>query len=122
MNNEMLKGSWNQVKGGVKEAFGKLTDNDLLQLEGSLDRANGILQERYGYSKERAQQEWDTFLSRYDRATRSVRDSTDNYRRDVQNSTSNKLDQLRDKGSQKVKEAADSLKGTVDSAKEKMKA
>jgi uncharacterized protein YjbJ (UPF0337 family) len=85
MNSEQLKGAWNQVKGGVKEAFGRLTDDDLLQLEGSLDRATGVLQERYGYSKERAQQEWDTFLSRYDRAARSVANEADTYVRNTNN-------------------------------------
>lgn len=81
MNSEMLSGTWNQIKGGVKEAFGKLTNDDLLQLEGSMDRATGILQERYGYSKERAEQEWDTFVNQYNRAARSVSDSTDQYLR-----------------------------------------
>lgn len=83
MNSEMLSGTWNQIKGGVKEAFGKLTNDDLLQMEGSLDRATGILQERYGYTKEQAEQEWDTFVNKYNRAARSVADTAEQYLRKV---------------------------------------
>ena len=122
MNREMLAGTWNQIKGGVKEAFGKLTDDDMLQLEGSLDRATGVLQERYGYSKERAQQEWDTFVNRYNRAARSVAESTDNYLRDASDTASTKIGQFIDNGSKAVKNVADSVKDAVDSTKKKMNA
>lgn len=120
MNSEMITGSWNQIKGGIKEAFGKLTDDDMLQLEGSLDRATGLLQERYGYSKERAQQEWDTFASQYNRAARSVADNTDSYLRNASNNASNKVDEMVNRGSEAVKNAAESVKDAVDSAKKKM--
>lgn len=65
MNNDILRGQWTALKGKVKETFGKLTDDDLMQMEGSTDRIVGVLQERYGYSKLEAQREWDTFVSRH---------------------------------------------------------
>ena len=64
MNSDIVNGQWNSLKGKVKETFGKLTDDDLMQIQGSTDRIVGALQERYGYSKLQAQQEWDAFVRR----------------------------------------------------------
>jgi uncharacterized protein YjbJ (UPF0337 family) len=52
---ETIKGSWNQTKGTVKEQWGKLTDDDLLEIEGRRDRLVGTIQVRYGISKEEAE-------------------------------------------------------------------
>lgn len=55
MNWDQIKGNWNQFKGRVKQQWGKLTDDDLTRIEGARDELIGILQERYGYEKERAE-------------------------------------------------------------------
>ncbi len=65
MNSDTLQGTWKQLRGNVKEAFGKLTDDDLLQADGSADKMLGALQTRYGYSKEQAQTEWDKFAQKH---------------------------------------------------------
>jgi uncharacterized protein YjbJ (UPF0337 family) len=52
---EKVKGSWNQTKGAVKEQWGKLTDDDLLEIEGRRDQLVGKIQTRYGISKEEAE-------------------------------------------------------------------
>lgn len=62
MNEDILKGKWNQVKGDVKTFWGKLTDNDMAQLDGSADKLMGRLQERYGYTREQAKKEIDKFM------------------------------------------------------------
>jgi uncharacterized protein YjbJ (UPF0337 family) len=51
-NEQQLKGQWEQLKGKVKRAWGELTDDDFLRAEGSLDKMAGIIQERFGDSKE----------------------------------------------------------------------
>jgi len=61
MNSDTLKGQWHQVKGEVKNQWGKLTDDDINQIEGQSEKLIGKLQERYGYAKDRAQQEFDNF-------------------------------------------------------------
>jgi uncharacterized protein YjbJ (UPF0337 family) len=53
---EKIKGSWNQTKGAVKEQWGKLTDDDLLEIEGRRDQLIGKIQVRYGYTREQAEQ------------------------------------------------------------------
>ena len=64
MNRDVLKGKWNQVKGQLKKQWGKLTDDDVAQIEGDIDTGIGRIQERYGYSKEEAQRAWNAFLAR----------------------------------------------------------
>lgn len=57
MNKNTLKGDWNVVKGKIKEKWGKLTDDDLTQINGKTDQLLGTLQKKYGYAQERAQEE-----------------------------------------------------------------
>ena len=57
MNKDMIEGKWKQMKGEVKQWWGKLTDDELDQIEGSYDKLSGKLQEKYGYTKERAEEE-----------------------------------------------------------------
>jgi uncharacterized protein YjbJ (UPF0337 family) len=63
MNSDILKGKWLQLRGTVKKQWGKLTDDDLDQVNGDMDKLAGILQERYGYSREQARQEVTRFES-----------------------------------------------------------
>jgi uncharacterized protein YjbJ (UPF0337 family) len=61
MNTEQVAGNWKQLKGKVKEKWGKLTDDDLKVLEGKQEQLAGILEKRYGYAKERAEEETKKF-------------------------------------------------------------
>lgn len=64
MNADVLKGKWLQLQGEVKQQWGKLTDDDLQRIEGSSDKLAGILQERYGYTRDIAQQKIADFLEK----------------------------------------------------------
>jgi uncharacterized protein YjbJ (UPF0337 family) len=59
MNNQTLKGEWNQLKGSVKQKWADLTDDDLTHIEGSRDKLVGRLQERSGRTKEEVEREVD---------------------------------------------------------------
>jgi len=56
-----FKGSWTQTKGAVKEQWGKLTDDDLLEIEGRRDQLVGMIQTRYGISREQAETQVSTW-------------------------------------------------------------
>jgi uncharacterized protein YjbJ (UPF0337 family) len=62
MNRDILAGKWKQMKGRVKEQWGKITDDELDRAEGKADQMVGLLQQRYGYTKEKAEEEYDRFL------------------------------------------------------------
>lgn len=64
MNADVLKGKWMQLKGEARRQWGKLTDDDLDQIEGNSEKMVGKLQERYGWAREDAQREVDNFLTR----------------------------------------------------------
>jgi uncharacterized protein YjbJ (UPF0337 family) len=64
MNRDILAGKWREMKGRVKEQWGKLTDDELDRAQGRAEQMIGLLQQRYGYTKERAQEEYDRFLER----------------------------------------------------------
>lgn len=55
---------WEQMKGRVKQQWGKLTDDDLKQLEGHGEQLAGKLEQRYGYAKEEAERQAREFRSR----------------------------------------------------------
>jgi uncharacterized protein YjbJ (UPF0337 family) len=64
MNWEQIEGKWSQIKGSVKQKWGKLTDDDLAFINGSRDKFIGRLEERYGISKEQAQKQIEEWTSK----------------------------------------------------------
>ena len=65
MNTNILEGKWKQIVGEARIQWGKLTDDELDQIAGRRDKLVGLIQERYGYAKEKEEREVDHFLSRY---------------------------------------------------------
>ena len=61
MDSDTLKGQWKQLKGKIKEKWGKLTDDDLTEVEGRRDYLIGRIQERYGIAKEKAAEQVQDF-------------------------------------------------------------
>jgi uncharacterized protein YjbJ (UPF0337 family) len=64
MNTDQLKGKWHQIKGEAKVQWGKLTDDDLDQVDGNAEKLVGRIQERYGYAREKAAKEVELFQRR----------------------------------------------------------
>jgi uncharacterized protein YjbJ (UPF0337 family) len=62
MNRDTLKGQWMQVKGKLREQWGKLTDDDVAEVQGNAEQLIGKLQERYGYARDHAERELDRWL------------------------------------------------------------
>jgi uncharacterized protein YjbJ (UPF0337 family) len=61
MNQDVLKGQWTQLRGKVREKWGKLTNDDVDQIQGRAEQLIGKIQERYGIARaeaERQLKEW----------------------------------------------------------------
>jgi uncharacterized protein YjbJ (UPF0337 family) len=71
VNQDILQGKWKQLRGKVKQQWGKLTDDQLDQISGRNEELAGLLQEQYGYSVARAQKEVDDFVNTIDTESRS---------------------------------------------------
>ncbi len=57
INNNVIEGKWKQIRGQAKVWWGKLTDDDLEQVSGNIDKLTGLLQKKYGYTVQQAQEE-----------------------------------------------------------------
>jgi uncharacterized protein YjbJ (UPF0337 family) len=66
MNTDTFEGQWKQMKGELRSWWGRLSDNDFEKIAGKKDRLVGMLQEKYGYTREAAQQEIDRRFREYD--------------------------------------------------------
>ena len=62
MNEDTFKGQWTQLKGKIREQWGKLTDDDLDQIQGRSEQLIGKLQTRYGIARDEAQRQVDTWM------------------------------------------------------------
>jgi uncharacterized protein YjbJ (UPF0337 family) len=62
-----VEGNWKQMKGKVKEQWGKLTDDDLDVINGKREQLEGKIQERYGYEKDRTKKDIDDWYGRQGR-------------------------------------------------------
>jgi uncharacterized protein YjbJ (UPF0337 family) len=72
MNQDILAGKWKQMRGEFKTWWGKLTDDDFDRIGGQKDKLIGLIQERYGYTREQAEQEVERRLQEYGDKTGGV--------------------------------------------------
>ena len=64
MNWDQVEGKWKQLQGSARETWGKLTDDDLVKIEGKKDQLVGQVQERYGIAKEEAERQVSDWLAK----------------------------------------------------------
>jgi uncharacterized protein YjbJ (UPF0337 family) len=78
MNHDIFAGHWKQMRGTLKSWWGKLSDDDCEWIEGQKDKLIGLVQEKYGYTRDQAREEVDRRFNEYDDkdSTASVRDMT----------------------------------------------
>jgi len=65
---DILYDKWHELKGQVRQQWGKLTDDDLTQLSGTTEELACVLRQRYGYGKAQAEIEINNWMRDYDRA------------------------------------------------------
>ena len=65
MNEDVLKGKWHEIQGDVKKTWGRLTDDEVMVIDGESEKLVGLLQTKYGYEKDKAQKEYDDFINRH---------------------------------------------------------
>jgi uncharacterized protein YjbJ (UPF0337 family) len=59
INKDQAQGKWDQMQGRAKKAWAELTDDDFKKAEGSVDKLSGIIQEKFGDTKESIQKKLD---------------------------------------------------------------
>jgi uncharacterized protein YjbJ (UPF0337 family) len=58
MNKDIFEGKWKEMHGQIREWWGKLTDDDLDKAGGNAEQIIGLLQQKYGYTRQRAEEEF----------------------------------------------------------------
>jgi len=61
-SSDEIKGKWKQQIGAAKIAWGKLTDDELLQAEGHQQKLTGLVQERYAITRDEAEKQVTKFF------------------------------------------------------------
>lgn len=63
-NSDQIKGKWKQQVGAAKIAWGKLTEDELLKVEGQQQKLAGLVQERYGITRDEAEKQVQRFFDK----------------------------------------------------------
>lgn len=89
MNSDIFEGKWKEMRGQVKEWWGKLTDDELDQTQGKADQLVGLIQQHYGYTREQAEEEFERRVRESngdvsDAVHGAVNDALDNAAREVE--------------------------------------
>lgn len=74
MNQDFISGKWKEIKGEVRRMWGKITDDELESAKGNTEAISGLIQQKYGLTKEEAK---DKLNNVYDKFTSSVSDKAE---------------------------------------------
>jgi uncharacterized protein YjbJ (UPF0337 family) len=66
VNKDVFEGKWKRIRGETKVWWGKLTDDDLDKVAGKFELFVGLLQEKYGYSRTRAEEEIEMHVTEFE--------------------------------------------------------
>jgi len=69
LNQEQIKGKWKEIKGGVRNLWGKVTDDELEQTKGNIQSVSGLVEKKYGETKESITKKLDDLMNSFDNDT-----------------------------------------------------
>ena len=69
---DILEGKWHELKGQVRQTFAKLTDDDVERMSGKMEELSGVLQQKYGYNKAKADTEINAWLKEADKKLHAI--------------------------------------------------
>jgi uncharacterized protein YjbJ (UPF0337 family) len=111
MNQDILAGKWKQMRGELKTWWGTLTDDDVERIGGQKDKLIGLLQERYGYTREQAEQEIERRLQEYADKTGGAVASMSAKARELGATAAKKANEAAPVIGEKIKSLADVIRG-----------
>lgn len=99
MNSQVLEGKWTRLRGTLQQRWGRLTNDDLDEIEGRRKVLEGKLRERYGFSKHEAREQVDDFLE----------------------DAGEQLGDLRERWERRMRDTSEELQHRVEGAREQMR-
>jgi uncharacterized protein YjbJ (UPF0337 family) len=88
MNDETVKGKWSEIKGDIRNMWGKLTHDELERTKGNLSAISGLIQQRYGETKEAVEAKLDQLMSKFQT---SVADESEQAKNSMKKEDSNQV-------------------------------
>src|SRR4030095_2003755 len=97
MNNDIFADQWKEMRGALRSWWGKLTDDDFERIGGQKDKLLGTLQEKYGYTKDMAQQEMERRFKEYGSQMGNAGQSAANAGHDMYQNAAKTYEDMKDK-------------------------
>lgn len=69
LNQEQFNGKWNEIKGGIRNLWGRITDDELEQIKGDITEVTGLVEQKYGESKEEIRHKLTSLMDSFDNDT-----------------------------------------------------
>ena len=66
MNKDVFEGHWKQIRGHARQWWGKLTEDDLERVGGKFEQLVGVLQTKYGYTRDAAEERINRRMAKYE--------------------------------------------------------
>src|SRR5262244_1077727 len=120
MNQDVFFGQWKQMRGALRSWWGKLTDDDFERIGGQKDKLIGTLQEKYGYTKDMAQQEMERRFREYGSQMGYSGQSAANAGRDVYQNAARTYDNVKDKAQEIGSTVSEKVSGATSAVGGKM--
>src|SRR5215468_9712605 len=115
INQDILAGKWKQMRGDLKTWWGKVSDDDFERIGGQKDKLIGLIQERYGYAREQAEQEVERHLQEYGDKTGGAVARISARARELGATAAKKANQAAPVIGEKVKSLASAIRGKAPS-------
>lgn len=97
LNEEQFHGKWNEIKGGIKNLWGRLTDDELEQVKGNITEVSGIVEEKYGETKEEIKMKLDHLMESFDNDTdKEISPDVSSYQRSPLETRTSEVSQKQD--------------------------
>lgn len=97
LNEDQIQGKWKEIKGGIRNLWGKLTDDEIEQYKGKLTDVAGLVQSRYGETKEEIKTKLNSLMESFDNDTdKNISPDVSSYQRSPIEPRTSSKSQLQD--------------------------
>jgi uncharacterized protein YjbJ (UPF0337 family) len=69
LNEQQFEGKWKEIKGGIQNLWGRITDDELEQIKGNITEVSGLVEEKYGETKDEIKQKLTHLMESFDNDT-----------------------------------------------------
>ncbi len=74
MNQSQIAGKWKEIKGEIRKAWGNLTDDEIEQTKGNMESISGLIQQKFGLTKEQASERLNRVYSKFENTAEDAKD------------------------------------------------